>query len=485
MSKSGNYRPEWPVPEDWSLVDGGWTGYCLAWPASFDWSVVLRSLLYSITRGRLWDGHTGSVRNTQAIAWEIFDRNTPLAVCGGQVTEPIYIERTIYCGGSSGEESEMGGQVVTDVKVVDGKIRVFFGPCCFHDLEGVVSGQVVPEVGSDPWEPPLPGYDSPAYSACAKARGFVEAVYSVIEAAFTTLGAGGPFWLYLSALENNCGFNLNDRYAAGLLTMVEAFGLVYGPSEVWTFPNREESICRLKNLFADDSEGIPDGETWDLLTGSLATGNLIQDGIIVYAWRALGRENLDTVVKLAATNLDAECACLSIEPVATDPDANGWYLSAPVEATRVVADPYTRQMQAWQGESDHEVYGFYLRLRTSNENYVKRCAVTLVDGGFDAWFIDVDISITANTSDHWEALNQLYPVIQLDNQAIAESLCASMGYAYFTRSTGAVDGTVIATPDAPIGNKLGWRLDADDDVTLFEIEELRLIHNVNSPSHSA
>ena len=123
----------WRIPSDWD----GESRVCIRiqWPDSPEWQRLLISLLYTLTRGREWDKNTGNIRDTQVVAWSIFDDNVPLRLCaeqdGGEVLPPpLTIE---YRGGSLivMGENEMG-QVVTDVYIDSstGELVVEFGPCC-------------------------------------------------------------------------------------------------------------------------------------------------------------------------------------------------------------------------------------------------------------------------------------------------------------------------------------------------------------------
>lgn len=65
-----------PIPFDW---DGeSWKRFCVCWPDSPQWLALLRGFLTYCTRGRSWDGRTGTIKDAQAIGWEIANNNLPL-----------------------------------------------------------------------------------------------------------------------------------------------------------------------------------------------------------------------------------------------------------------------------------------------------------------------------------------------------------------------------------------------------------------------
>lgn len=65
-----------PIPFDW---DGeSWRRLCVCWPDSPQWLALLRGFITYATRGRAWDGSTGSIKDIQAIGWQIANNNLPL-----------------------------------------------------------------------------------------------------------------------------------------------------------------------------------------------------------------------------------------------------------------------------------------------------------------------------------------------------------------------------------------------------------------------
>jgi len=78
----------WIIPSDWNEEADGWRGVCIQWPDSEQWLLLLRSLMFTLTRGRSWDRATGNIKDTQLIGWRIFDDAGLLNACGG-VSPPI------------------------------------------------------------------------------------------------------------------------------------------------------------------------------------------------------------------------------------------------------------------------------------------------------------------------------------------------------------------------------------------------------------
>lgn len=69
-----------PIPSDW---DGQtWLSLCVQWPNSLYWRGILRGLLSLPSRGRFWDGSTGSIASAQSIGRTIRDSNFDFPTCG-------------------------------------------------------------------------------------------------------------------------------------------------------------------------------------------------------------------------------------------------------------------------------------------------------------------------------------------------------------------------------------------------------------------
>lgn len=82
-----------PIPQDW---DGeSWKRYCVCWPDSELWTGLLLGFLSYCTRGRSWHENTGSIKDAQAIGWEIFNRNYPLEEVFMSCTEGGWVAKAI------------------------------------------------------------------------------------------------------------------------------------------------------------------------------------------------------------------------------------------------------------------------------------------------------------------------------------------------------------------------------------------------------
>jgi len=309
----------WKIPQDW---DGtGWTCYQIQWPDSEEYTLLLRGLLYSLTRGRDWDQATGTITAAQLIAWLIWDKNIPLVNCQDCPPE-AQDGQSEPCGGILVEESTDMGQVVTDVTVVDGKLTVWFGPCCSKELTGFLA-KGDNGVGDDPLNPD----SDPAfvYSACGKATAIVEAVYQTIEASFAAVQSSAIFpWQLIHYVENAVGYDLDNLWLSMLIANAAA-GWAIGKSfsDVANDVEKQQVICELVDFFGDDAIGVPDSATFEQIKGVFkANVSFVYWQLYDQAINAIGTTDMDTIAKLGAGDTAAVCDCPDQGLTVNDPTGN-------------------------------------------------------------------------------------------------------------------------------------------------------------------
>lgn len=291
----------WLIPSDWELASDEWRGICLNWPNSEEWEILLFGLLFTLTRGRSWDRASGTITDAQAIGWEIFDRNHEMADCGADCPECPEPDETNPAGGALIESEEEMGQVVTDVQIVNGQIRVFFGPCCWRDLgtlEEIAAGES--EGVTPPWEEIYP--EGPDYSACAKATAIVDAVYDLVEAGFTQTN-DAP-WNWVSHIESAFGYNLDDNHTLDMMGAIMfnylTSNMSFGDTNNST--QRQRIKSKVAALLADDGTGVPSADVFEAIKNAFAYEMTFESyaGIYFRALDAIGRTDLDSIAKMGA-----------------------------------------------------------------------------------------------------------------------------------------------------------------------------------------
>lgn len=305
----------WAIPDDWNGED--WTCYAIQWPDSPKFKLLLRSLLYSLSRGRDWDRQTGTITAATLIGWDIFDRNSPLIDCSASPECPECPDcDTGGNGGNAGsgggivilEEEDMG-QVVTDVQLIGSVLRVYFGHCCYedYDLAGLAAefpGELPPDVVNPDEDPEF------EYSSCGKAKGIVEAIYTIVTAAYTAVETKLP-WQYIGFIESAVGYNLDNNWCAVLLIEVPKM-IILGidSGDVNNAVYKQAIINRIAQILPADGTGVPDEETFNQIVHAFDVIPLLAlyRPLFYYACDALGRHDMDTIAKLSAADLTAECA---------------------------------------------------------------------------------------------------------------------------------------------------------------------------------
>lgn len=301
---------ELPIPQDW---DGeSWRCIQVSFPDSQGYTGLLLGLLTMLMRGRLYDARTGNIKTAQAIGRQIFARNYPFRAC-------FTLSDCPECGGSSDAsgcgggiilEDDMTGSIVTDVDLVGGKIRVYFGPCCYKDLD---MATLISDAGGElPDEPLLPSNGTPlAYSACGKALALVDVIYRIVEGTYNALDE--PPWNYISSIESYVGYDLHNNYLGTLIAdwiaLFAGSGTSYG--DLYDAVEKQEITCEIAAMLADDANGLTEAQ-YEQIHGifwSAMMPNFVKWGLWETALRALGWKDASSVVKLGAVKTDGICDC--------------------------------------------------------------------------------------------------------------------------------------------------------------------------------
>ena len=480
----------WLIPDDWTLETGEWTAYCIRWPESEEWEIMMRSVLYTFTRGREWDRDSGSIRTAQKIGWQIFDRNNPLVPCEDcpdcpdcpDSGSPVLPSDGV--GSSVIMESEDMGQVVTDVKIENGQLVVYFGPCCTHtfDLSASITegGETVPD---DIFDPLLP--EGATYSACGRAAAVHAAVSLAVDSMWDER-LNPNIFQWIGHVEQNVGLgNLSNNAVLSGVTYAIALDVVLGGEDIFDESKLQRALCSMAEVFQASNTNLSDDEWGAIFSAYQYAFGVYVGGIFVYAIRAIGRGTMSTVAKGGAVNQSANCGCPGTVPEEeTEPDAQGWFLS------QNYADQMTDAgiASGWGKvvayiEALEPVYGAFLVLSAIPTGTIKRMNIDNAEGAYtpDAF----DKTLWGSTSDHLETANNAYPNISALSTDIRTSLAAQRGFAgNINGGTGGIDSAVIASPEGLTGEIIGVRIDYSAPaawLTTFEVLELRFVHNVNHP----
>lgn len=329
----------WLIPDDWAIGED-WIDYCIHWPDSWQWRLLLKSLLYTLTRGRSWDRNSGTITDAQAAGWAIFEENHLLLdLCGDSeqtdVAPPPDGTVYVYMGGALVEVGDMG-QVVTAIEVVDGKLRIYYGKCCYEDFDIPAATQITPDYGDQPWMPTDDsGYDEPGYSACGKATAIVKATYLLVQAAFGALEVDWP-WQILPHVEQAVGYNLKNGYLANMMANVGAGALVgLDYLDIYNVGDEADAICHLQELFTDSAAGVPTNDLFVQIKQVFGDQiNFLNRPMITLALECYGRDNLDTIAKLGAIDTESTCDCY-VPPFGESVDQTGldWFILVDLRTT--------------------------------------------------------------------------------------------------------------------------------------------------------
>lgn len=393
------------------------------------------------------------------------------------ITEYIEI---ITGGGSPGGFEEMPCLDLTNLIKIEGGVLYVRNSCCEWETVGTLTTQ----------ENPTPEIITPADPipddlSCRKAKYMSDKMVEIAGVGWDIRNSSVYTWIN-DMRQNYPAYELSivrlyTAYQA--LNALNLLGLFTLWTDAWPTTLAQATVCRWVNVLPPNTLEVTTGELDEMrnIVKNLTSG--FAESYLSELMKAIGASGFSWMATEAQSLSTAYCDCPDVIPDSpTDPDAAGWYMSAPLETTHYGSAAW--QAVGWQGEADHDVYGVFFVLNTTNEGVVKRMSCSNTANDLHLNFADVDISLTPDSSDHLESKNQLYPMIQLADADIVEDLAQSRGFTVGWMFTSGVCDPTISTPGGPVGNVLGFRLDHEDDVSVVTVEELRLIHNINSPSHT-
>jgi hypothetical protein len=494
-----------PIPDDW---DGeSWHCVQIRWPDSEGYNGLLRGFLSQMTRGRFWDENSGVIKDAQAVGWQVFDENWPFIVCGQQDNNGN--------GSDSGGDSQPSGggcgcigewdmpciDISSLLKIENGKLWVRNGCCEWVEVGDISSAQ-----GATPTDSPEDFVDPGTGETltkdevdCRIAAGIAERWYELGLSCLAAPYHSFPWNWYKYVKERNADLELDESLISKACGIVFAEGVLSAFAEEDLIPladmeldDKQRLICEFKAVMYD----FRAAGSWfheDMRTAMRSrvgqlSGNPVLREFRLAVFDAMAGPSLMRIAGDSVYGQDVDCDCPA-EDVSgeTTPDGNGWYLSDDQSSAAVYIpkDETGWNIAGVPGTPTHDVYGVFFRIASNATGIIKRSSWTS-SGGDEGSLPPVDTSLSPDTSDHLESLGLYCAFIQLNDDAICASLAGSRGIGCYHKLTGGADSPIIGSPEAPqpASGTLGFRLNSYDDTTL-EITELRWIHNINSPSHSA
>lgn len=300
-----------PIPDDW---DGeSWRCLQLQWPNSVKWLGVLNGLLTLATRGRLWDEETGTVTDAQVVGRAIFERNFPYVDCGGDPLPPEIIEiiRHVGCGDDESEDEDMGCNGPIPFKEEEGILYYYY--CCEWVPIFARNGESSTVV-EDPYADNDP---APVYSACSKAKAIVDTIYLVMDTVWENQTAAP--WQYVGLVEDAVkGHNdLDDNQIISAFLTALAINSVYDYSDVFDPIDRQQLLCGVASLLADDAAGIT-RDQWNEMIGIIKTNYGAGLSTFVRACaEAIGPSDMREITALMSLDQSYDCGCP--DPLDSDP----------------------------------------------------------------------------------------------------------------------------------------------------------------------
>lgn len=459
-----------PIPQDWDGED--WACVKIQWPNSQEYWGLLVGLLTLMHRGRFWDEDTGSIRDVQAVAWDIFTKNYPFTDCdNGQIDPPGDSVITCYASGGSDEDCDMGNCITNLEWGDDGKLYMYFGPCCRVAVEGD-AGAIVQPPPDDPQIDP----DDPSTWPCNKAAGIADSLFSVITDLQTAIsGELSVYTMYTPANAVLSKFNVDWEdvrwICAGYIADRAAIDLLVGDS---TTPQRW--ACLWANLLSP-TDALDTTEVASMMTALRGYYSAGVAEFIIRVMNGLKTSTLSWWARLFHDNL-GNCGCPEEPGQIVGPTAGGWYLDLPQTQTVLCDGGFNYTPAYFRELAPHDAYGVYFtyeHMDSNPTNGLKRhnsCNTPAPDTCF----------VQANSDSHAYGVDYM----QCGDAAYAQ--LAPLLLNPQQDKTIPQWSDVVASPHAVAGDTIefslaGQRQGSEGEYVLVKFT-MRWLRNINSPSHS-
>lgn len=336
-----------PVPDDWNGED--WQCVQVEWPNSPQWTGLLTGILTLLTRGRYWDERTGSIRDTQAVAREIFDRNYPFNPCqGSDETEPP--TQQPGGGGYSASESEEEMPAVTWLEIEDGILYMYFGPCCKIAVDGDFATVIDP-----PPDPPEDDEGDPPTWSCNKSAGMALRFWAAADSGISEMAAVDAAHRAQKLIETLPQFNITQEQAkvcalSYTADTTEGFALT-------TDPDTEAYIRCAWAAVLEETNGITAAE-WAIMQSTLSSRFTTRQSALLVALMIAMRPTTFNWWAQAYAEVEANCDCPEADPytgVVTFEDARVIHLESQGSSLDVATlnNPHVMHFEVKGGQNEN------------------------------------------------------------------------------------------------------------------------------------
>jgi len=421
-----------------------------------------------MTRGRYWDGDTGSIKDIQAIAWEIFSTNYPYTDCAGEIIPPTPPD-ILQCfgGGTDEDECNMAG-CITNLTWEDGQLYMWFGPCCKILVEGD-AGSIVqpppPDTATDPADPTT--------WACNKASGMATTFFDVI---VEVVAAISPF------------STVYEMFAP-CYQIIKRYGAVWGNAQqICTAYIADKSA--IDTMVADlntpgnftctwspillPTDNLNSDEFWSIQTSFPVKFSVAQNAFLVPMTVAIGLANFAWWARLFHDD-PAVCVCPD-ENEPTEPTINGWYLGRYNEVTVVATGDYSTYL-CNKLVAGHDAYGCLVEAYWTESPPAGLVPIAGSSAGCSGYDVD-------GWGDTSQALETEPQGTQFAGMVTAVAV-EVFGAGNFEDLICTYETNVVASPNVDAGETVNHGFSGRDMTTgkSYTIR-VRLLHNTGSPSHS-
>lgn len=401
-----------------------------------------------------------------------------------------YVFQVVYRGGGAAGSEEDVGQVVTEIKWEDGKLKVYYGHCCVDEFD------ICADCGSSPSDPDdeliQPPEPPPENIACQKAYWIAQEFSRFLQEGYEHL----PSSIYGWSSEMRALFRKFDLSNWSMYKLYQFYFAIYSGEvfflDLWGETSTQTLACLFYPHLNGDDYDLSRAEYDALKSVKENLGNAIMQPVIDTAWDAINYSGFRDLAIEAQGVAEYDCRCPGVEsPDATDPTTSGWYLSAIYTAfDENVSNELTSGWTAFSRvlNQAHDVFGFVIDVSYGGDVTAIQCKgleTITIDG--DENFGDDPTGCTNLTENSGVLLSDKLRYAFGPPEAFAEIFPAG-GYVTRDENGLAIDADLAPTSPAILASDpdvaITFRISPIRADGTVEVRGIRLLHNTNSPSHS-
>lgn len=250
------------------------------------------------------------------------------------------------------------------LKIENGKL--YWWNCCAWVEVGALTTTTEDPSGQQPFPPDSEG-SFPEFSACGRADALVTAFQGVTETAWANRASNPQTWVPAIKAELG-GRDINEFLMANAIYQGSYLDLLFDyddlvPDDYW------QNLRNRIQIFVGATQDDMSSDMYNSILGQV-TGQATDAGRVWLGglFNAVGRYTWNKIMQMGSTNTAADCSPPQPPSGESEPDANGWYWSAPLPDVDLFIPDTAHKQIVFDWQTVKETFGVQFFLVTQGCN---------------------------------------------------------------------------------------------------------------------